>query len=251
MRAKVVSFINLKGGVGKTTLALTIGEFLAFAFSDSKKTLLLDIDAQSNLTASTISQQTMSSLQRGRKTVYHMMLDSLRGKNWNIGDAITKECSNIDGNKLLYILAAIPDLGQLDEIVLQKAERGVKIKADVRCILKRHIDKIRDQFEWILIDCPPNLSTLTSNAIIASDSFVVPVGPEFLSIQGFDLIRNRVTELKQRRCISCRTTDIRLRWGTANGTTCGKSTAKERGDATLMQEFLRKSGRMSRAIGMW
>jgi len=219
---KVVSFINLKGGVGKTTLALAIGEFLAFR--DHRKVLLIDLDAQSNLSYALVSRLTLERLGNEKKTVYHMFRAALDGQPWDIKTAITNDCSNINRieeyrkvqwrdehtrrivkvyvpgrrNECLSVLVCLPDLGQLDEEILNMLERRESIKVDFRRILKEHLATIREEFDWIIIDCPPSLSTLTSNAIIASDYFVAPVAPEFLSLEGLDLILNRIGQLKGR-----------------------------------------------------
>ncbi len=195
--AKVVSFINLKGGVGKTTLALAIGETLAFSWLD-RRVLLIDLDAQTNLSHALVSQDTRSRLTSEKKTVYHMFRAALDGQRWDMKAAITGDCSNIQGNSRLRALVCTEELGQLDEDILNMLEEGKKIGIDFRRILKDHVAVIQDDFDWIIIDCPPSLSTLTSNAIVASDYFVVPVIPEYLSLQGLTMIQQRIAQLKNR-----------------------------------------------------
>lgn len=218
MPAKVVSFINLKGGVGKSTLALAIGETLAFrgrvtpgwVWDDRRQSvrqgdqlmrqrvLLVDIDLQSNLSYATTSEQRMKQLDQSGNTVYHMFASALDGKPWDVKVAINKQCSNIVGNTHLHNLVCSYSLGELDEKMLSMLEKGTGINVSFREILKSHLDQVRDDYDYIFIDCPPSLSPVTSNAIVASDYFVVPIIPEELSLQGVDLIQNRVSDLKQR-----------------------------------------------------
>lgn len=219
MPATVVSFINLKGGVGKSTLALAIGETLAFRGKmtrgwgvrrrrgheiysqgvlrlERQRVLLIDIDLQSNLSYATTSVQRMEQLDQSRHTVYHMFASALQGKAWDIRSAINKQCSNIIGNTHLHGLVCSYALGELDEDMLAMLQRGDKLNVSFREILKGQLDQVRDDYDYIFIDCPPSLSPLTSNAIVASDYFVVPIIPEELSLQGINLLQNRIRELK-------------------------------------------------------
>lgn len=212
MAAKIVSFINLKGGVGKSTLALAIGEALAILRRQERvslpggqskqvvrgpeRVLLVDIDLQSNLSYATTSAQRMVQLEQSGYTVYHMFASALRGKAWDIKSAINKDCSNIIGNSRLHNLVCSYALGELDQDMLAMLDRGDKLNISFREILKGHLEQIREDYDYIFIDCPPSLSPLTSNAIVASDYFVVPIIPEELSLQGIDLLQNRIRELK-------------------------------------------------------
>lgn len=198
MAAKVVSFINLKGGVGKTTLALAIGEFLAF-WGIGQKVLLIDIDGQSNLSYALLPQQRLKNeIWQQEKSIYHMFKAALDGKDWDIEQAIINDCSNIRGNTNLHAIVCSPDLGQLDEDILVRLEKGAKIQVDFRTVLGEQLKKIRDRYAYVIIDCPPSLSTLTSNAILCSDYWVAPIVPEALSLLGIDLIQARIGGLKNR-----------------------------------------------------
>ena len=127
MAATVVSFINLKGGVGKSMLALVIGETLAFlrrrhrvslpggqvqeALRGPERVLLVDIDLQSNLSYATTSRQRMADLEYSGHIVYDMFAAALQGKPWDVRAAINKNCSNIAGNTHLHNLVCTPALG--------------------------------------------------------------------------------------------------------------------------------------------
>ncbi|MCH8205423.1 MAG: AAA family ATPase [Chloroflexi bacterium] len=195
MAAQVVSFINLKGGVGKSTLALAIGEALAF-LAPRDRVLLVDIDLQSNLSYATTSADRIKELEGAGRTVYNMFAQALEGKSWDLRSSINRECSNIVRNTHLHNLVCSPALGELDEDMLTMLENGTKLNVSFREILKGHLDQVRDDYDYIFIDCPPSLSPVTSNAIVASDYFVVPLIPEELSLQGIELIQNRIAMLQ-------------------------------------------------------
>lgn len=125
-----------------------------------------------------------------------MFAAALLGKAWDVKAAINKSCSNIMGNTHLHNLVCSPALGQLDEDMLAMLERGDKLTLSFREILKGHLDQVRDEYDYIFIDCPPSLSPVSSNAILASDCYVVPIIPEALSLQGIELIQNRIGALK-------------------------------------------------------
>jgi chromosome partitioning protein len=197
LAARVVSFINLKGGVGKTTLALAVGEFLAF-WGLGQKVLLIDIDGQSNLSYALLPQGTLKEIWQQEKSIYHMFKAALDGKVWDIEQAIIKDCSNIRGNTNLHAIVCSPDLGQLDEDILVRLEKGAKIQGDFRIVLGEQLRKIKDRYNWIIIDCPPSLSTITSNAILCSDYWIAPIVPEALSLLGIELIQTRIEGLTNR-----------------------------------------------------
>ncbi len=145
MPTKVVSFINLKGGVGKTTLALAIGEFLAF-WGLGQKVLLIDIDGQSNLSYALLPTQTLKEeiWEQTKKSIYHMFKAALDGKDWDIEQAIIKDCSNIRGNTNLHTIVCSPALGQLDEDILDRLEKRLGIQVDFRWVLSEQLKKIKD-----------------------------------------------------------------------------------------------------------
>jgi chromosome partitioning protein len=206
--AVVVSFINLKGGVGKTTLCLTIGEILAFAFG--KKILLIDLDSQSNLSSALVPSNDLTSYRDKKGSIYHLFLNLLNPdkfkQSWDIDNAVVKSCSNIQQNNNLNAILSLPELGQFDEDLADALEKGgkgpagsgLKITVEWRRVLNRPLFSLRSQYDYILIDCPPSLSLFTSNALVVSDYYVTPISPEYLSIQGLELIQSRLGRLKQR-----------------------------------------------------
>jgi len=200
MPAKVVSFINLKGGVGKSTLAMIIAEYTAFFHH--KRVLVIDLDSQANLTYAMVKKENFPSLIRDGKTIYHLFSDSLSGQIPQITDFICPKpfwISNIARGLVqpkLDMMISTPDLAQLDEEMLNMWESNQPAPKKFRFTLKTALKPVLEEYDIIIIDCPPGLSVFTSNAIIASDFFVSPIIPEPLSVLGVDLVKDRIDRLK-------------------------------------------------------
>lgn len=192
MAAKVVSFINLKGGVGKTTLALAFGEGMG------QKVLMVDIDAQYNLSSSLLSLTRLEQLWKEGKSIYDMFKAELDGRSWDVDKAIVADCSNIQGNQNLHTIICSPDLGQFDEDMLERWAAGKQPPKGLHTVLGNYISKVKSRYNWIIIDCPPSLSIFTSNAILCSDYWIAPLIPEALSLYGIPMIQRGIGDLKRK-----------------------------------------------------
>ncbi len=170
---KVISIVNQKGGVGKTTTALTLGESLAFF---NKKTLVIDLDPhacatiQLNYHPNDISKDSYELFKerpiRDLKSFIH--------KNKN--------------HKFDFIPASIN---------LSKLEIELKDKKDRALILKRNLAHFRLKYDYILLDCPPHLGIILINAIAASDLLIIPTQTEFLALHGLKLLFNTIGLVKK------------------------------------------------------
>ena len=160
---KVISLINQKGGVGKTTTSINLAASLALL---GKRVLLIDLDPQCNAT-------TGIGLNKGdiEKSIYNVFNETS-----TIEDAIVKT-----RYKNLYVLPANINLAGID-IELEQSNQYSGISKAER--LKQHIDKIRNNYDYVLIDCPPALGIITTNALTASDSVIIPVQCEFFALEG-------------------------------------------------------------------
>jgi chromosome partitioning protein len=209
MSAKVISFINLKGGVGKTTLALATGEILASekrwnremrSFYHIHKVLLIDLDGQSNLTFASLAEDEIKSCWDSKKSTFHFFASFLGYRNIGLNECICERCSNITNVRgKLHIVPSSFELFNFEERLMEAYEKGLNIDLEsLRKALKAALvnENILEDYDYIIIDCPPNLSILTANAILASDYYVVPVIPEKLSTYGLNLIKRRIGELK-------------------------------------------------------
>ena len=156
---KIIAISNQKGGVGKTTTAINLSSGLA---QMNKKVLLVDFDSQGNA-----SQGLLAITKQGQPTIYSVLLE-----DYPIEDAIVhKEAPNID------ILPSSISLAGAD-LEMDKMEAGKEE------LLKRQLMKVRDQYDYIIIDCPPSLGLLNTNALTAADSVLIPVQCEYYALEG-------------------------------------------------------------------
>ena len=205
MAAVTVSIINLKGGVGKSTLTMLIGEFLAFRHS--KNVLLIDMDAQANLSYCMVPGHQIQRRRQERRTAYHLLQAGFQSAHLDIGDYITQPplvVSNVARSGMntygtdIHMVTSTPDVAQLDEDLLEFLHSGQAVPLEqIRQILLQAIEPAMDRYDYILIDCPPGLSIFSSAALVASDYYVSPIIPEPLSLQGVDLVQTRQSRLVQ------------------------------------------------------
>jgi chromosome partitioning protein len=207
---RVLSAINLKGGVGKTTLVLALAETISnFVLKVDGQTrvprvLAIDLDPQTNLSWAIAPQGLVDQKYSEHKTIYHFFKNVI-DKDKELGSLslspyIIQGQSNVSRMKGPDLVLSAPDLGQLDEDLLERFERGSPPAADLRIALWKAFqnDRLTEKYDFIFIDCPPSLSVYTTNAIIASDFYFVPVIPEKLSTLGLDLIQTRIAILSSR-----------------------------------------------------
>lgn len=168
---KVISMVNQKGGVGKTTITHNIGYALA---SLGKKTLLIDLDPQASLTICLGDNPKLNAF-----AIHHILSD----ENFDTCQAIKKKT-----DKLYYIPSHI----DLSVIELQMQSRKGRDQ-----ILDRMIKKIDTDFDIILIDCPPQLSLLTINALSCSDYVIIPTKTDYLSYRGIDHLEATIADVKR------------------------------------------------------
>jgi len=189
---KIVSFINLKGGVGKTTTAVNIASILAE--NHNERVLVIDLDPQTNATVSLIDQPHWQRLHNNKQTLYHLFDDMLSStSNFNINQAVVKDVSGIKGLDLL------PSSLELINIQDQIPDISNKMYVSHVDVLSNAIAKIKDEYSYIIIDCPPNLGSITLNGINISEYYIVPTIPDILSVIGINLIINRITDFKKRK----------------------------------------------------
>jgi chromosome partitioning protein len=196
---KTISFINLKGGVGKTTAAVNAAAVLAR--NHNKRVLVIDLDPQTNATICLISQQDWQKQHLAGQTLFHLFRDKLTGgSTFNINSAILQ---NVGGVNNLNLLPSSLELVEIQDDIPDMDTKAFVSHVDV---VGNEIASVKDNYDYIVIDCPPNLGAITLNGISISDYYVVPMIPDILSKIGISLIRNRVNRFKALK----RTCDIEL-----------------------------------------
>lgn len=169
--AKIISFANQKGGVGKTTSAINIAAAIGLK---GKKTLLLDCDPQGNASSGV-------GIRRNRigATTYDILIGRARAE-----DAIIKT----EYKNLSVLPSSMP---------LAAAELELAGLEDRAFRLKNALESVKNDYDYIFIDCPPSLGMLTINALTASDGVIVPMQCEYFSLEGLTQILSTVKQVKR------------------------------------------------------
>lgn len=169
---RIIAIANQKGGVGKTTTAINLSACLAEA---GQRVLTIDIDPQGNTTSGLGIEK-----DEVENTIYEVMLQEV--------DITEAACKNVFDN-----LDVIPS-----NVNLAGAEIDLIDINDREYVLKNAIDEIRDNYDYVILDCPPSLSMLTVNAMTAADTVLVPIQCEYYALEGLTQLMHTINLVKKK-----------------------------------------------------
>lgn len=170
--SKVIAIANQKGGVGKTTTAVNIAAALG-AFG--KKTLLVDVDPQGNATSGVgIDKRAIE------KSTYHLLVENTPAQEI----VRNTKFSNLD------IMPAGIDLAAAEFEMMDLPGRSTRLRSALL--------KIKQNYDYVIIDCPPSLGLITTNALSAADSVIVPIQCEYYALEGLSQLMNSVRHIKRK-----------------------------------------------------
>ena len=171
MQARIISIANQKGGVGKTTTAISLAAVLA---EHGKRTLLCDLDPQAHATIGLGYPKNQVKV-----SISEVLLDGVPASDAVFGTKFEN----------LFLLPANSNALGIEIQLIDMDDREK--------ILKRELDSIRENYDYILLDCPPSLGLLTVNALAASDSVLIPMQCEFLAMEGLVQLLNTIAHVQK------------------------------------------------------
>jgi len=207
--AEVISMINWKGGVGKSTMSLHLGVGLMRHGADYPKVLLIDLDPQSNLSylALGIDGYIDHAYTKAKPTLKNVFDSYFEGKVFNTKDAIIKQPIVHSPGKIWKNVDLLPSHHELVLVDMRLAkerksgnsfEEETRNELDKMAIISRAIAQIEDEYDYIILDCPPNINLVTQNSFFASKHYLVPAIPDFLSTVGISLIKDQMSILNKK-----------------------------------------------------
>ncbi|GAC83470.1 putative Soj/ParA-related protein [Gordonia paraffinivorans NBRC 108238] len=188
----VIATISLKGGVGKTTLTAGLADFLAGVFG--KKVLLIDLDAQTSLTTMMIGEQRWEALNRRGHTVAPLFADVLDGtRRFDLERTVCRDVSATDGLTGIDLVPSSLDLIDLQE---ELSARRVALDDHLAAVevLRRALAPILSRYDYVLIDCPPNVGPFSLNGLAMADGYLIPTIPDVLSTYAIPHVQRQVAD---------------------------------------------------------
>ncbi|MGB7445112.1 MAG: ParA family protein, partial [Coleofasciculaceae cyanobacterium] len=196
--------VNMKGGVGKTTLTVNLATSLAKNYG--KRVLVVDLDTQISATLSLMPPHDFAKLRKEKRTLSHLIAKSIKPSSKNqlaIQDVIQSYICTIKG------LDLVPgDIDLYDEYLVSEMLHKKAVKEDEtnfsdvwnrfeKFLIRDILKPVIDNYDFIILDCAPGYNLLTRSGIVASDFYLLPARPEPLSIVGIQLLERRIARLKK------------------------------------------------------
>ena len=193
--SQVIAFINFKGGVGKTANAVHVGTCLAA--DHNKRVLIVDLDPQCNATFWFLPpKEWRSRIDDVTRTVCQVFHDQINGtKKFSPGSSIIRGVpiseTGVGLNPKLDLLPASVELIEVEDILHEQN------KKPFFTFLRSALAPLRQEYDYILLDCPPNVFTVTKNALFFADSYVVPYIPDYLSLSGLNIFARQLSKFQE------------------------------------------------------
>lgn len=191
--ATIISTINLKGGVGKSTTTVALAEMLSSEFQ--KRVLVIDLDPQTNATSMLIGDEKWGELNKEGNTLAQLFKDALskpEERTFDLQRTRQVQVGNVTEVSTVDLLSSSIDLIDIQDRLFSM-DRGRFHSGDPTDLLRRAIKPIIDEYDYVLIDCPPNLGIITLNGLRMSHGYIIPVIPDILSTYGIPQIISRVS----------------------------------------------------------
>lgn len=187
-RPYVVAVFNLKGGVGKTTTTAALAEILSVEFG--KRVLLVDLDPQTNLTTMMVGETRRDELDHTDHTLAAVFADALGGRRpGNAARLVQHQVSPMSVVTSVDLLPASPKLiAQQDDLPHLRGN-------DPTTVLAASLADVLGDYDYVLIDCPPNLGTVTQNGLRIADGYLIPTIPDFMSTYGIPSVQHHIRHL--------------------------------------------------------
>ncbi len=212
----VVSFINLKGGVAKTTTLVQLAETLAFI--KGKRVLVIDLDPQTNATIALMGEARWEAVDEAGQTVAQLFLDQIHDTRvFDVNRAVVRGVSNLNRIRIPEDMELGPEVTYPRIDLLPSSIRLIEAQdrmADISTrshytvspmtVIQRALEGRFSQYDFVLIDCPPNLGYITQNGLEVSDAYLVPTIVDKLSTYGIPQIVKTISRLRTARHLKIR-----------------------------------------------
>ena len=202
--ARIISTVNMKGGVGKTTLTVNLATCLAKHFQ--KRVLVLDLDSQISATLSLMAPHDFAKTRKKGKTLSYLLENAIQPNPYSkldVFDIICPEICGIEGLELLPGDIELYDEYLVSEKLHQQASETDNTNFEAvwnrfeGSLIKDILTPVLDEYDFIILDCAPGYNLLTRSGIAASDFYLLPARPEPLSVVGMQLLERRIARLKE------------------------------------------------------
>jgi len=199
----VIATANMKGGVGKTTVTVNLATCLAK--HHGKKVLVLDLDSQISATLSLMSPGDFAKRRKQRKTLRYLLDEVINPDpkpEYKIHDVIETELcklpslSLLPGDIDLYDEFVVSEMLHNQAVALEERDFETIWNRFERVLVRDILQPVRDQYDFILLDCAPGYNLMTRSALATSDFYLLPAKPEPLSVVGIQLLERRIAKLK-------------------------------------------------------